>query len=63
MSTDKRRSCKHKRAHKTREEANAALASVIRNRHASPYYMHVYKCRHCGAWHVGHKLGYGGRRR
>lgn len=62
MSTRKRRSCRHKHAHPTRQDAHAALASLIA-RGASPYYMHVYKCRHCGGWHVGHRLGYGGRRR
>lgn len=62
MATGRRRSCKRKRAYDTRAAAVTALNSLIA-RGASHYYMHAYKCRHCTAYHVGHRLGTGGRRR
>jgi hypothetical protein len=59
----RRRSCKRKRRHTTREGAEDQLRSLERNRFATGMYMHAYKCRHCGGYHVGHRLGYGGRRK
>jgi hypothetical protein len=63
MSTARRRSCKRKQRHETRQAANEQLNNLIKNRYASPIYMHAYKCRHCGGYHIGHRLGTGGRRR
>lgn len=63
VATGRRRSCRRKQKHDTREAAEQQLTSLIKNRYASPAYMHVYKCRHCGKYHVGHRLGTGGRRR
>lgn len=59
----RRRSCKRKRRHDTRDQAEAQLRSLERNRFASTSYMHAYKCRHCGSWHIGHRIGFGGRRK
>jgi len=60
--TTGRRSCRRKRRHDTREQAQAALTALLRTRFASPYYMHAYHCRWCHGWHIGHRLGYGARR-
>ena len=62
MTTRRRRSCDRKERHQTRQSAEEQLNALIRKRGASPYYMHVYKCRHCGAYHVGHRIGAGKRR-
>jgi hypothetical protein len=61
MTTKRRRSCAKKQRHPTRAAAEQQLSALIRKRGASPYYMHVYKCRYCGAYHVGHRIGAGKR--
>jgi hypothetical protein len=58
----RRRSCKRKRRHTTRAQAEEQLRSLERNRYTGGY-MHVYKCWHCGCWHIGHRIGFGGRRK
>jgi hypothetical protein len=63
MTTRRRQSCRRKRSYETRDAANAALKVLIRKYFASELYMHAYKCRHCAGYHVGHRLGTGGRRR
>jgi hypothetical protein len=55
------RGCKRKKRYETRRAAENSLAGLIRRRYANPDYMHVYKCRWCGWYHVGHLPG-GGRR-
>lgn len=49
----KTRSCTGKRRHPTKGAAQAALRTYI-EQGASPGSMHVYRCRHCGGYHVGH---------
>lgn len=48
------RGCAGKRQHATRDEAFAQLASLRRRDTAIG--VHVYRCPHCGGWHVGHRL-------
>lgn len=61
MPRRRSRSCARKVRHETRADADSALSSLIR-RGATAYDRHVYKCSHCGGFHVGHRVG-GGRRR
>jgi hypothetical protein len=62
MTTRRRQSCRRKRRYDTRDAANTALRILIRKYYASELYMHAYKCRHCGHYHIGHRLTYGKRR-
>lgn len=50
----KARECGTKHRHDTKTQAEAQLWSLVRagTRRAR---MQIYKCRHCGCWHVGHK--------
>jgi hypothetical protein len=53
----KNRGCTGKIRHETRREAVKHLWRIVR-RGASPFWLNVYKCRHCnGGFHVGHKQG------
>lgn len=54
--TSKRRSCGKKQRHETRTQAAAHLAALI-HAGAAPFTRQVYKCRWCGGWHVGHRIG------
>lgn len=51
-STDPRRSCDHKKQHRTRAEARAAKRLLKRVERAA---FDVYRCRFCGTYHVGHR--------
>lgn len=54
----KRRSCEGKVRHDNPDSAHIALRARI-GRGATPYTLHVYRCRHCEGWHIGHKRGVG----
>lgn len=57
------RDCRGKRKHPDRQSAIAARESLIRKRFAFRDTMRVYKCPHCGAWHLGHRRGLDGKHR
>jgi hypothetical protein len=46
--------CGSKQRHADKPTALAHRAAMIRAGTAM-WRIHVYRCRHCGAWHVGHK--------
>lgn len=50
----KARECGAKQRHDTKAAAEAHVWSLVKagTRRSR---MQVYRCRHCGAWHVGHK--------
>lgn len=54
--------CGTKQQHPTRQAAREHLWSLER-RGAAGWRMSVYKCQHCGAWHVGHRPKPKGSRR
>jgi hypothetical protein len=47
------RSCGYKQKHWTIQRAGAHLDSIRRRFGARTDRLTVYRCRHCGAWHVG----------
>ena len=48
----RRKACKDKVRHETREAAGSALRKIPpKHRHK----MHVYPCPHCGGFHIGHR--------
>lgn len=47
----RRNSCTGKQRHDTQTEAVKHCISYLRR---CGGLMHTYKCRFCGAWHVGH---------
>jgi hypothetical protein len=47
------RSCGYKQKHWTVRAAAAHLDSILRRFGAQTDPLTVYRCRHCGAWHVG----------
>lgn len=51
------RECHGKHPHPNRTTALDAMHSLARNRGAHLADMHVYRCRWCAAWHVGHRRG------
>lgn len=62
MTRTPARACQRKMRHETRDDARDHLERLIRNG-ASRARLEIYQCKHCGAYHVGHKLGSNGRRR
>lgn len=58
----KARECGTKFRHDSKAGADAQAASLHRNRAATPATAHVYRCPHCGGWHVGHRKQRGRRR-
>ena len=55
------KSCSRKMRHTTEATAQAHLDRLI-SVGAARGSLHVYECK-CGGWHVGHKIGLGGRRK
>jgi hypothetical protein len=49
----KMRACTGKRAHQRQRDATAHLRHLV-SAGALPHRLRTYRCRHCGAWHVGH---------
>lgn len=49
----RRQACAGKQRHETEAAARAHAASLYRKRGAQG--LNVYKCKFCGAWHVGHR--------
>jgi hypothetical protein len=47
------RSCGYKQKHWTIQSAGAHLDSIRRRFGRDSGQLTVYRCRHCGAWHVG----------
>lgn len=62
MTRTRARTCGRKQRHATKAEAREQLEALVR-KGANRNQHNVYKCRFCGCWHVGHKIGSGGRRR
>lgn len=62
MTRTPARGCQGKQRHDTKDQARTHLERLIRNG-AARQRLEVYKCKHCGAYHVGHRLGSNGRRR
>jgi hypothetical protein len=58
----KRRSCLRKHRYDTHPAAQHDLYEVARTTGADSTGMHVYPCKWCGGYHVGHRPGIGGRR-
>lgn len=56
MTKTKNRGCNGKVRHETRAEAKAHLWSMVR-RGAFVLWLNVYRCKHCGHFHVGHRPG------
>lgn len=56
-SRTKGRSCEGKQRHHTRQQAMAHLWSFVNKFGAAPVQVGVYRCRHCGFWHLGHQPG------
>lgn len=50
----KRDSCDGKVRHDSPDAAHIHLNRLIASG-STPYRWHVYKCRFCPSWHVGHK--------
>ncbi len=48
----KKKKCESKVLHKTKKDANIAMWSTLQ-RHFIFHRLKVYKCEHCGGWHVG----------
>ena len=55
----KRRQCEGKVRYEHRREAEIEVRRLYREWRAQR--LHAYRCDHCGAWHVGHKMAYGKR--
>lgn len=49
----RRRACSGKQRHPTEEAARAHVAALYHQRGALG--LNIYKCKFCGAWHVGHR--------
>lgn len=62
MTRTQARACEGKRRYDTKTSAQDHLAALTR-KGATRARIQVYKCRYCGGYHVGHKIGSGGRRR
>jgi len=62
MTRTRARSCEGKCRHQTKEAARSELQTLVR-KGANGGRLEVYKCRFCGAYHTGHRIGSGGRRR
>lgn len=56
------KSCRRKTRHTTKEDARHHLEALIRDG-APRSQLEVYKCRFCRQYHVGHRIGSGGRRK
>lgn len=52
MNLSKKRSCGTKTRHETQGAAEGCRRSMERRK--ADLSLHVYKCRHCKGWHVGH---------
>lgn len=46
-------SCERKMRHNTRDEAREALAAMVRHGRAADGFLNVYRCGHCGCFHIG----------
>ena len=53
--------CGRKQRHGSRGKAEAALRSYAQAFPQKAKGMHAYLCDVCGGWHVGHKIGGGGK--
>jgi len=62
MTRNRNRACTGKQRHASREQARDQLEALVR-KGAPRGRLEVYKCRFCGCWHTGHRIGSGGRRR
>ena len=54
MTTTRAVQCDGKRQHPNRAKALGHMFSLVRHG-ASPAALNVYRCRHCGSWHTGHR--------
>ncbi len=50
----KARACTGKRVHQRQCDATAHVRRLVKDGQ-HPSRLRAYHCRHCGAWHVGHK--------
>lgn len=50
----KRRSCQVKVRYDNPDVATIALNRRV-GRGATPITLHIYRCRHCSGWHIGHR--------
>jgi hypothetical protein len=48
----RRKSCKNKIAHETKENAYAAMRKLLK-RNFIFHHIHPYLCPYCGKWHLG----------
>lgn len=62
MTATRACACDGKRAHANRASAERHKAGLV-EAGASPDALNVYRCRHCGLFHVGHIVRRNGRRR
>lgn len=51
----KARTCGQKARHASKADAERHLFALVRNTGTAPRGMSVYRCPHCGSWHVGHR--------
>jgi hypothetical protein len=58
----KRVTCTGKKMHSTAAKAQAARTWHVANG-APPASLQIYRCRHCGGYHMGHAAGSSGARR
>lgn len=54
MVKTKARSCTGKATHESRTQALGHIHALARHGAAFTRY-DAYRCRHCGAWHIGHR--------
>lgn len=50
----KTRECGTKQRHATKWAAKAHVWSLVKRTGTRPGAMAIYRCKHCGDWHVGH---------
>ena len=55
MTSTKGRACDGKQRHSSRQGAVDQIHSLARTRGANPARYEPYQCKHCGAWHIGHR--------
>jgi rubrerythrin len=55
-NSTKNRACGKKRQHEDRADAEEHMDKLVQGG-SDPSTLNVYRCRHCGHWHCGHKPG------
>lgn len=55
MSVERLNQCATKRSYCTYEDADDALVRSRRRDDKTPGLLHVYRCKFCPSWHIGHK--------